>query len=89
MERNNSKEWINSLKIAFINNDFKKLEEYSQREIPQFSSIEEAKEALKLVENIKNILQKEKNKIRIQMNQLKQANKYKQTILNSSHEWKI
>ena len=90
MERDNSKEWINSLKIAVINNDLQKLKEYSNRQIPNFSSIDEAKEALSLVENAKNILEKEKNKIKIQMNQLKQTQKYKNEFYNSyMNEWKI
>jgi hypothetical protein len=89
MERNNSKKWINDLKIAIINNDLSKIKEYSDREIPNFSSITEAKEGLSLIENAKNILQQEKNKIKLQMNQLKQANKYHQTTINTSHEWEV
>ena len=45
MERRNSTQWINQLKIAIINNDLDKLVEYSKREVPSFSSIKEAKEA--------------------------------------------
>jgi hypothetical protein len=87
MERNNSKKWINKLKIAIINNDLSKIEEYSNRKIPSFSSIDEAKEALSLVENAKNILQKEKNKIQLQMNQLKQSNQYEVAYNQSINEW--
>jgi len=90
MERLNSKEWINSLKIAIINNDLKKIEEYSKRNIPEFSSIEEAKEALSLIKNATNILEKEKNKIKNKMNQIKQTQKYKNEFYNSHmNEWKV
>jgi hypothetical protein len=88
MERNNSKKWINDLKIAIINNELSKIKEYSEREVPYFSSIEEAQEALLLVENAKNILQQEKNKIQIKMNQLKQTNQYKVDYNSSINEWK-
>jgi len=88
MERYNSKKWINDLKIAIINGDLSKIEEYSNREIPNFSSIKEANEALSLVENAKNVLQKEKNKIQLQMNQLKQTNRYKINYNSSTNEWK-
>jgi len=89
MERNNSKEWINSLKISIINNELKKIEEYSNRNIPQFSSIDEAKEALNLIEQAKNILEKEKNKLKTQMNKIKQTKKYNNSYNNShSNEWK-
>jgi len=90
MERLNSKEWISSLKIAIINNDLKKLEEYSNRKIPDFSSIDEAKEALSLIESATDILEKEKNKIKIQMNQIKQTKKYKNEFYNSyMNEWTV
>jgi hypothetical protein len=88
MERYNSKEWINNLKIAIINDDLSKIEKYSNRKIPKFSSIKEAKEALLLVEKAKNILQKEKNKIQLKMNQLKQTNQYQIDFNSSMNEWK-
>ena len=62
MERRNSKEWIDSLKIAIINNDLDKLKRYSNRKMPSFSSIEEAKEALNLVNQATNILQQKKRR---------------------------
>jgi len=76
MERRNAKEWINSLKIAIINNDLKKLEEYSKREVPEFSSIEEAKKALNLINQATNILMKEKNIIAKKLQALKQNKQY-------------
>ena len=89
MERNNSKKWINSLKISIINNELKKIEEYSNRDIPKFSSIDEAKEALNLIEQAKNILEKEKNKLKIQMNKIKQTQKYIITMNNNTtNNWK-
>ncbi len=78
MERRNSKEWINSLKIAIINNDLEKIKKYSKRDIPSFDSIEEAKETLSLIENATNILKKEKEKISKNMQALKQAKKFTQ-----------
>ena len=79
MERRNSKEWIKSLKIAIINKDLDKLEEYSKREIPKFSSIEEAKKALNLVNQASNILTIEKEKIGNQLKVFKQQKQYFQT----------
>jgi len=89
MERNNSKEWINSLKIAIINNNLNKIEEYSNREVPEFSSIEEAKEALALVNEAKNILQNKQNKIRQKMNIIKQQNKYNNLNNQYTTEWNV
>jgi hypothetical protein len=76
MERRNAKQWINSLKIAIINNDLQKIEEYSNSNIPSFSSIEEAKEALNLVNQAKNILIKERNIISEKLQALKQNKQY-------------
>jgi hypothetical protein len=84
MERRNSKEWINSLKIAIINNDLHKIEEYSKREIPSFESIEEAKEALKLVNQATNILETQQYKISQQLRALKQNKQYTQSYKNNS-----
>jgi len=89
MERINSKEWIKSLKIALINEDLKKIEEYSNREVPSFNSIEEAKKALNLVEKAENILKIKKNELQIQMKQIKQTDKYRQNMNFSSNEWKV
>jgi hypothetical protein len=89
MERNNSNEWINSLKIAIINENLKKIEEYSNREIPEFSSIEEAKEALALVNEAKNILQKKKAFIKQQMQEIKQQNRYANSYENHTNEWNV
>jgi len=85
MERRNSKEWINSLKIAIINNNLSKIEEYSKRDLPSsFSSIEEAKEALNLVNQAISILQKEKNIIGNKLQKFKQQQKYFQSYQNST-----
>jgi len=85
MERRNSKEWINSLKIAIINNDIKKIEEYSSRELPSyFASINEAKEALNLIEQAANILKEKKDIISKQLKQLKQNKQYIQTSYQNS-----
>jgi len=85
MERRNSKEWINSLKIAIINNDLSKIEEYSKRKLPsEFSSIDEAKEALNLINQAINILREKKDKIGKMLYQLKQNQKYAQTYQKST-----
>ncbi|RUM56119.1 MAG: hypothetical protein DSY40_02745 [Nautilia sp.] len=90
MERNNSKEWINSLKIAIINNDLKKIKEYSKRTIPEnFNSLEEAKEALNLVNQAKKILEEKKDTIQKKMFQLKQQNKYNNSYISYTREWNI
>ena len=85
MERRNSKEWINSLKIAIINNDLQKIEEYSKRELPSsFSSIKEAKEALNLVKQASKILEEKKDKIAKTLNQFKKNQQYIQTYQKST-----
>jgi len=84
MERRNTKEWITSLKIALINNDLKKLEEYSKREIPHFSSTSEAKEALNLVTQATEILNTKKNEIGKILQELKQAKKFIQSSSQSN-----
>jgi len=84
MERRNSKQWLNSLKIAIINNNLIKLEEYSQREIPDFSSVEEAKEALNLINQAVKILTLEKNNISQKLNALKQSQKFNMNSNNNS-----
>jgi len=90
MERNNSKEWINSLKIAIINNDLKKIKEYSKRTIPEnFNSLEEAKEALNLVNQAKKILEEKKDTIQKKMFQLKQQNKYNNSYISYTREWNV
>jgi len=89
MERRNSTEWIKSLKIAIINNDLEKLEEYSKRELPEFSSIDEAKKALHLIHQATDILTKEKNKIGKTLKALKQTQSYSNSYSqNSSFEFK-
>ena len=90
MERRNSKEWIKALKIAFINEDIEKLKKFSKENPPSFSSIQEAKEALKLIENITKFLTQKKNQIKIEMQKLKQLQNYNNIYKNSeTNEWKI
>jgi hypothetical protein len=84
MERRNSKEWINSLKIALINNDIDKLQEFSKRELPEFSSIQEAKEALSLISQVTNILQTKKQEIGKILQELKKTQKFIQTSKEST-----
>jgi len=90
MERRNSTEWINQLKIAIINNDLDKLVEYSKRDIPSFSSIKEAKEALHLLQKAKNIISIKKNEIGIELNKLKESQKYRlENNENCFNDWKV
>jgi len=84
MERIDSKQWVNSLKIAIINEDYEKLEIYSKREIPKFDNIAQAKEALNLVEQAKKLLNLKKNEISKKMNALKQTKKYNNLYSNNS-----
>ena len=89
MERRNSTEWINQLKIAIINNDLDKLVEYSKRVIPSFSSIKEAKEALYLIQEAVNIITTKKNEIGIELNKLKESQKYRlENNENCFNDWK-
>ena len=88
MERRNSKEWINSLKIAIINNDLQKLEEYSHREIPNFFSIDEAKEALNLIHQATKILLDKKTDLAIKMNAIKQSQKFNISTHSSTFNFK-
>jgi hypothetical protein len=45
----NNKEWFNSLKSAIVSEDLNYLETLSQRELPEFFSIEEMKDAQFLI----------------------------------------
>ena len=89
MERRNSKQWINDLKIALINNDLEKIKSYSDREVPTFNSIEDAQEALKLIESSKKILKIKKEEINKKLNSLKQSQKYSNEYKTlSTNNWK-
>jgi len=89
MERRNSTKWINQLKIAIINNDLDKLVEYSKRDIPSFSSIKDAKEALHLLQKAKNIISIKKNEIGMELNKLKESQKYRlENNENCFNDWK-
>ncbi|WP_456479480.1 hypothetical protein [Nautilia sp.] len=75
------KSYINRLKIAVINRDFKALEEVVNTQ-PEFKTEEEAKEILAYMKEAANILQKEKNRLAEEMNKIKRIKKFN-TLQNS------
>jgi hypothetical protein len=88
MERRNSKKWINDLEIAIINKNLKQLVELSERDVPSFASLEEAKQALHLVEQAKNIIKTEQAKIGNMLNQKKKLEIYNlDNKENSFYSW--
>jgi archaellum component FlaC len=88
MERGDK--WLNSLKIAIINNDLNKIKQYSKRDVPYFDSINEAKEALSLIKEAISILEKEKKIVAKKLNSLKQTQKYTQSYHNySTNNWRV
>ena len=66
---------LNDIKIAVINEDIEKLEEFSKKE-PSFSSVEEAKEILNYINLAKDILKKEKLKLFKEMQEIKKLKKF-------------
>jgi len=66
---------LNELKVAFINEDIKKLEELSKK-TPSFSSIEEAKEIQSLINQINSFLLSKKQQLLKDMQKIKQIKKY-------------
>ena len=66
---------LNELKVAVINKDLKKIEEFSDKE-PQFSSIEEAKEFISYLEKAKKLLNSQKLKLKQEMKKIQELKKY-------------
>ncbi len=69
------KNYLNKLKIAVINEDINKLEELVN-ESPEYDSIEEAQEIVSFIKKAVKLLQKEKNKISLEMQKIKKLQKF-------------
>jgi hypothetical protein len=67
--------YLNKLKIAVINEDINKLEELVN-ESPEYDSIEEAQEIVSFIKEAVKLLQKEKNKISLEMQKIKKLQKF-------------
>ena len=67
--------YLNKLKIAVINEDINKLEELVN-ESPEYDSIEEAQEIVSFIKKAVKLLQKEKNKISLEMQKIKKLQKF-------------
>ena len=79
---------LNDIKIAVINEDIEKLEEFSKKE-PSFSSVEEAKEILNYINLAKDILKKEKLKLFKEMQEIKKLQKFHTPESKSGINFKI
>ena len=66
---------LNDLKLAFINEDIKKLEELSKKK-PLFNSMEEAIEIQNLLKEINSFLLEKKHQLLKDMQKMKQIKKY-------------
>ncbi len=67
--------YLSELKIAVINEDLKKLEELSKKEL-SFFSLEEAKEIQAFIKKAVEILEKEKKKTALNMQKIKKLQKF-------------
>jgi 5-keto 4-deoxyuronate isomerase len=74
--------YLNELKLAVINKDTEKLRELSKKDIT-FSSIEEAKEINSYIQLAVEILEKEKQKLSIEMNKIKKLKQFNLSNENS------
>jgi hypothetical protein len=79
--------YLNELKVAVINEDLKKLEELSNK-APQFDSIEEAQEIQAFLKRAINLLQKEKNRLAIDMKKIKDLQKFNNSQKKESFDFK-
>ena len=80
-------DYIKELKIAIINKDLEKLKKLSTFSF-SFNDINEAKEALSLIKQATFILQKEKEKLLNQMNQIKKLKKFNNNKENKNFDFK-
>jgi 5-keto 4-deoxyuronate isomerase len=69
------KNYLDELKIAVINEDINKLKELVKKDI-SFSSVDEAKEINSYIQMAINLLQKEKEKLSIEMQKIKKLQKF-------------
>jgi len=79
--------YLNELKVAVINEDLKKLEELSQQ-TPHFNNIEEAQEIQVFLKKAVDLLQKEKNRIAIDMKKIKDLQKFNNSQKKESFDFK-
>ena len=79
--------YLNELKVAVINEDLKKIEELSNQ-TPQFNTIEEAQEIQSFLKKAINLLQKEKNKLSIDMKKIKDLQKFNNSQKKESFDFK-
>ena len=89
MERRNTKKWTNELKVAIINNDLEQIKHISKREVPSFSSIQEAKVAMHWIAKARDVLIGEKNKIGTILKEIKRNTKYTNTNQTSTTSWVV
>ena len=75
------KNYLNKLKIAVINEDINKLEELVN-ETPEYETVEEAQEIVSFIKQALNLLQKEKDRISVEMQKIKNLQKFN----NEKHE---
>jgi hypothetical protein len=80
--------YLNELKIAVINEDLKKLEQITKKE-PVFETIEEAKEIQAYLKEAVKLLQKEKNRLFIKMQKIKNLQKFNQKEKKEKINFKI
>jgi 5-keto 4-deoxyuronate isomerase len=69
------KNYLDELKIAVINEDINKLKELVKKDI-SFSSIDEAKEINSYIQMAIKLLEKEKEKLSIEMQKIKKLQKF-------------
>jgi len=69
------KNYLNDLKIAVVNKDINRLEKLIDI-TPEYDSIEEAQEIVAFLKEAISILQKEKNKLSIEMQKIKNLQKF-------------
>ena len=81
-------DYIKELKIAVINKDLEKLKELSNSSF-SFKNIQEAKEALVLIKQATSILQKEKEILSHQMNQIKKLQKFNSNKESKNFDFKV
>jgi hypothetical protein len=69
------KSYLNELKIAVINGDIDKLQKLIDT-APEYETIEEAQEIVSFMHEAIKLLQKEKNRLSIEMQKIKKLQKF-------------
>lgn len=82
------KDYLNKLKVAVINQDLKLLEKIIQND-PEFESIEEAMEIQAYIKEAVKLLQKEKERLSLEMQKIQNLKKfYNQQKENETFDFK-